>query len=153
MVEFALVLLVFLGLTMAIFEGARLALAAWAISTAARDGARAGIYLPCSTPPPSGGCPANAPPIATIDSRIKARAQATAARLGIVVPDANVVICRHTSLHAAVTDTCDTTAPPLKSGSVIDVTVRHTFSFVPFAGDWLGQGNRELTGYHRARIE
>ena len=142
MVEFAIVLLVFLGMLMAIFEGARLAMTAWVISTAARDGARAGIYLPSS-----------ALPVATIDTRIKTRVQATATRLGITVPNANIIICRHASADALVTDACDTAAPPLTSASVVDVTVTYTFSFVPFAGDWLSQGNQTLTGYYRAGIE
>jgi Flp pilus assembly protein TadG len=142
MVEFAIVLVIFLGMLMAIFEGARLAMSAWMISVAARDGARAGIYVPSTSLT-----------IATIDNRVIARVQATAARVGIVVPIASITICRHSSPDAAPTDSCDTAAPPLKSGSVVDVTVTHTFSFVPFAGGWLGQGNRTLTGYYRARIE
>jgi Flp pilus assembly protein TadG len=143
-VEFALVVILFLGLFMAIFEGARFATTAFVIANAAEDGARAGLYFPTSSLP-----------VATIDGYVRTAVRERTATFGWIgtIPDANITICRHALPSAAVTSTCDTTAPPLLSGSVIDVTVTYTFTFFSFPGNWLGQGSHTLTGYRRARLE
>lgn len=143
-VEFALVVVMFLGLLMAIIEGARLATSAFVIANAAEDGARAGVYVPRSSLP-----------IATIDGLVRTAVRERTATFRWIgtIPDANITICRHALATAAVGSTCDTTVPPLKSGSVIDVTVTYTFTFFSFPGNWLRQGNHTLTGYRRARLE
>jgi len=134
MIEFAAVMLVFLGAVMTTFEGARLLTSAFALSNAAAEGARAGAYVPTS-----------ARPIATLDADIRAAVRATTAFLG-TIPDGSITICRRATSGAA----CGTT---VQSGSVIEVTVTYAFQLVPFAGGWLGRAGVNLTGYNRARID
>jgi hypothetical protein len=137
--EFSLVIPIFLGLLMAIFEGARLATSFFALSNAAREGGRAAVYRPTASLP--------AP---TIDANIRARARGMLPAW-ISIPDADVVICRHVSASAAVTDACDTAG--FKRGSVVDVTVRWRLDFWFFPGNWLRQTSKPLSGYHRAQLE
>ena len=128
MVEFALVIILFLGVLMAIWEGARLVTSYFALANAAREGARAGIYTTASD--------------ATIQDKVRQTLPAW-----ISVPNGNITICR----RATSSSGCGTT--PYVSGSVIDVTVTYTFHLVPFAGGWLSRATVPLTGYHRARVE
>jgi Flp pilus assembly protein TadG len=134
--EFSLVVLVFLGLLMAIFEGARLAASYFALANAAREGTSAGQFIGV-----------------TDDNTIRQKVQAPLGLLPwISASDLTIQICRHVSPTAAVGTSCDTTG--LQSGySVIDVTVSWTFNFLFFPGGWLGQSSKTLSGYHRARIE
>jgi Flp pilus assembly protein TadG len=134
--EFSLVVLIFLGLLMAIFEGARLAASYFALANAAREGTHAGRFI-----------------AVTDDNTIRQQVQAPLGLLPWISPsDLTIEICRHASPTAAVGSSCDTTG--LQSGtSVIDVTVSWTFNFFFFPGGWLGQSSKALTGYQRARIE
>jgi TadE-like protein len=134
--EFSLVVLIFLGLLMAIFEGARLAASYFALANAAREGTHAGQFIGV-----------------TDDNTIRQQVQAPLGLLPWISPaDLTITICRHASPTAAVGSSCDTTG--LQSGSsVIDVTAGWTFHFFFFPGGWLGQPNKALTGYHRARME
>ena len=134
MVEFSLVIMLFLGMAMGVFEGARLVLGYFALGQAAGEGARAGAFTPTSRYPTT-----------TLDAGVRAAVRSTTSFLG-TIPDDHITICRRTTSTAA----CGT---PVHGGSVIEVTVRHTFAFLPFAGGWLGQVSIPLTGYHRARIE
>jgi len=137
--EFSLVVLIFLGLLAAILEGARLATSYFALSDAAREGGRAGVYRPTADTPAS-----------TIDANIRAKVRQTLPAW-ITIPDTDIVICRHVSPSAAITDACDSSG--FKRGSVVDVTVQWTFGFLAFPSGWLGQTTKPLTGYHRAEIE
>lgn len=134
MVEFAVALLFFVGMLLAIFEGARLVATFFAVANAAADGARAGAFAPTTQLP-----------AATLDSNVRAAVRETTSFLG-TIPDASITICRRTSPTAA----CGT---PVRSGSIVDVTVDYTFYFVPFAGGWLGQSSVPVTGYHRVQID
>jgi Flp pilus assembly protein TadG len=134
--EFSLVVLIFLGLLMAIFEGARLAASYFALANAARAGTHAGQFIGV-----------------TDDNTIRQQVQTALGVLPWVSPsDLTITICRHASPTAAVGSSCDTTG--LQGGSsVIDVTVSWTFHFFVLPGGWLGQSSKALAGYHRARIE
>lgn len=131
MLEFALVTVLLLGMMVGVLEGARLVAAYFVVANAAREGARAGVF-----------------PSAT-DATIQAQVNKTASRVIGTVPSADntLEICR----RATPTAGCGTT--PLSVGSVIDVTVTHTFRFLPFASGWLGQQSIRLTGFHRAYLE
>jgi Flp pilus assembly protein TadG len=133
--EFALVVLIFLGALMTMFEGARLVASTFAVSNAAADGARAGAFVPTS-----------GQPVSTLDASIRTGVRATTAFLGSI-PDDAIAICR----RATPTATCGST--PVKSGSVLDVTVTYPFGLAPSAGGWLRQATIPLTGYYRARID
>ena len=134
MVEFALVLVLFLGLTVAIFEGARLVATNSALGSAAADGARAGAFVPSSQHS-----------LTNLDADVRAAVRHTTSFLGNI-PDSGITICRRTTRTAA----CGTS---VQSGSVMEVTVTYTFAFVPFAGGWLGQASMPLTGYHRVQLD
>src|SRR5262249_25465209 len=123
--EFSLVILIFLGLLAAILEGARLATSYFALSDAARGGGRAGVSRR----------PADLP-ASTIDANVRTKVRQTLPAW-ITIPDADIVICRHVSSSAAITDACDSSG--FKRGSVVDVTVQWTFGFLAFPSGWLGQ--------------
>jgi Flp pilus assembly protein TadG len=131
MVEFAIVVLLLLGMMVGILEGARLAAAYFVVGNAAREGARAGVFASAS------------------DTTIQTKINDTAWRVIGQLPsgDNAITICR----RAAPDQACGST--PLGVGSVIDVTVAHTFRFLPFAGGWLGQQSVALTSFHRAYLE
>ena len=134
MVEFALVILLFLGMVLAIIEGARLVASHFTLSNAAAEGARAGAFVPTTSLT-----------TATIDNNVRTAVRRTVVPW-VTIPDSNITICRRATRSAA----CGTT--PVQSGSVIEVTATYTFRFVPFAGGWLGRANIPLTGHHVARI-
>jgi Flp pilus assembly protein TadG len=134
MVEFSIAILLFLGMLAAIFEGARLVASYFALGGAAREGARAGVYVPSASRP-----------VGTIDADVRAKVRQTVPFLGNI-PDGDITICRRSTADAA----CGTT---VQSGSVIEVTVQHTFQLVPFAGGWLGRASVPLTGYQRTMVE
>jgi Flp pilus assembly protein TadG len=145
LVEFALVAIFFVLLVVLLIEGARLVSTYFAMSDAAREGARAGAFVPSST--------VTSLSVATLDTSVRTAAKARLEPWATVA-DSQIVICRHASATATVGSSCDTTAPPLVRGSVIDVTVTYTFKFADFAGGFLSQtGNITLTGYHRGIIE
>lgn len=148
LVEFALTALLFLGIILAIFEGARLVGSYVALGNAAREGARAGLYAVSSSSTTCAPAPAYVPPLSVycLDQAIRAKVRATL-HPWINVPDSAITICRRTDASAP----CGTTAV---SGSLVDVTVTWTFQWVPFAGGWLGRNSGlPLTAYHRARID
>jgi Flp pilus assembly protein TadG len=143
-VEFALVVLLFVGMVLAVIEGARLGVMYFTVGNAARDGARAGAFVGATNP--------------TVVARVN---QASGAFLGdyasavgaSTCPANSVCVCRHQTPTAAVTAACDTTVP---SGGVIDVTVTRTFTFIPFGNTSTGifaRASVPLTGYYRARVE
>jgi hypothetical protein len=134
MVEFALVLILSLGMVMAIFEGARLVAAYFIVANAAADGARTGAFVSTSQRP-----------LSVLDADIRAAVRETTSMLG-ALPDEAIAICRRTSRTAP----CGTT---VQSGSVVDVTVSYRFDFLPFAGGWLGRTSIELTGQSRAQVD
>ncbi len=131
MVEFAIVIMLFLGMVVGVLEGARLVASYFVIGNAARDGARAGLYITAT------------------DADIQAKANQAAQRVVGTIPstDNTITICR----RAQPAQACGST--PLGVGSVVDVTVTHNFRFLPFAGGWLGQASVMLTGFHRAVYE
>lgn len=131
MLEFALVIILLLGMMVGVLEGARLVAAYFVVANAAREGARAGVF-----------------PYAT-DATIQAQVNKTASRVIGAVPssDNTLEICR----RATPTAGCGTA--PLGVGSVVDITVTHNFRFLRFAGGWLGQQSIRLTGFHRAYME
>ena len=59
-----------------------------------------------------------------------------------------VCICRRSTAASA----CNTT--PIQNGSVVEVTVKYDFRWMPFAGGILGQMQPlTLTGYKRVSVE
>lgn len=146
MVEFALVVLLFVGLVLAIMEGARAAVTYIAVGNAARDGARAGSFIAATD--------------ATVTARVN---QAGGAILGNYAsatgsnscPADSICVCRHLTPTAAVNAACDA-ASSVQTGSVIDVTVTKTFQFLPYGNSSTGIFSRAsvpLTGYYRSRVE
>lgn len=148
MVEFALTITLFLGILVSIFEGARLVASYIALGNAAREGARAGLYVVSSSSTSCAAAPAYVPPMSVycLDQAIKYQVRATL-QPWMDVPDGAVTVCRRTDSTKA----CGT---PVVSGSLVDVTVTWTFQIVPFAGGWLGKTSGfPLTAYYRARID
>ena len=131
--EFALTVVLFFGLLLAIFEGARLIATNSALGNAAADGARAAAFAPSSRNSQT-----------DLDAATRAAVRQTNGLLG-TLPDSSITICRRTTRAAA----CST----VQSGSVTEVTVSYAFAFVPFAGGWLGQASLPLTGYHRVQLD
>ncbi len=131
MVEFALVILLLLGMIVGVLEGARLVASYFVVANAAREGARAGVF------------------IGATDSDIQTQVNNTASRVVGTFPSADnlILICRRAKAGQA----CGST--PFGVGSVIDVTVIYTFRFLPFAGGWFGRQSITLTGFHRAQVE
>jgi Flp pilus assembly protein TadG len=138
-VEFALVSILFCAAMALVFEGARLVASYYGLANAASEAARVGQYAPST------------------DTAIQAAARQTL-EPWISVPNLNttgscsgsniVCICRRTT----PTSNCNTT--PIQNGSVVEITVRYDFRFVPFVGGFLGQIQPlTLTGYKRASIE
>jgi hypothetical protein len=123
MVEFALTIVPFLMFVVGIIEGGRMIATNFAISNAAREGARAGRYL-----------------TVTNNNIILAATNVTAVTftgpLTTVTQAPNsscganqVCVCRHVLPSAGLSTPCDTTG--LQKGSVIDVTLNYTFRFLP----------------------
>lgn len=123
MLEFALTIVPFLMFVVGVIEGGRMVATNFAISNAAREGARAGRYITM-----------------TNNNVILAAANVTAVTftgpLTTVVEATNsscgtnrVCVCRHVSPTATLSTACDATG--LQKGSVVDVTLNHTFRFLP----------------------
>ena len=109
------------------------------MANAAAEGARAGQYATAT------------------DSTVQGAARQTL-EPWLSVPNLNttgscggsntVCICR----RSTPTSACATA--PVQTGSVIEVTVKYDFAFLPFAGGFLGRTQPlTLTGYKRASIE
>ncbi len=147
MVEFSFVLIMFLATMVLMFEGGRLVVTAVALSNAARDGARQGVYLPSST---AGSTSAD------YDTQIRTKIQNTVAPF-LAIADDHIDICRHTTAPVNLDySSCDTTTPPLTRGSVIDVRVRYDFNLasISFAGALMSTfTSKSLQGEYRARLE
>jgi Flp pilus assembly protein TadG len=145
LVEFALVSIFFVVLVVLLIEGARLVSTYFAMSDAAREGARAGAFVPDST-----GTTASLT-LATLDTSVRTAAK-NRLEPWATVSDGQITICRHVSATATVGSSCDTSG--LTRGSVIDVTVTYPFQFATLAGGWLSQtATITLTGYHRGIME
>jgi Flp pilus assembly protein TadG len=140
MVEFALVVLIFLAMLIGIIEGARWISSYFVIANAAGEGARAGAFVPTTSRT-----------VTTLDSSIRTAVHATVdAWPWITVSDGNITICRRKTSSSS----CDATGTStVQSGSYIEVTVTSTFYFLAFEGGWLGRLSYPLTGFHRARID
>jgi Flp pilus assembly protein TadG len=150
-VEFALTIIPFLLLVVAILEGGRLAATNFALANAAREGARAGRYLNVTSNDPVRAA-ANTTvqtftgPFTSVSSTQNSSCGAN-----------TICVCRHALASATTSAACD---PPsaLTAGSVIDVTVNHTFGFIPFMANstyncLLCQATIPLTAYYRAVME
>jgi Flp pilus assembly protein TadG len=131
MVEFAIVVILMLGMMIGVLEGSRLVAAYFVVGNAAREGARAGVFT------------------GVTNTQIETKINDTAWRVIGTTPstDNTVTICRRATASLG----CGTT--PIGPNSVIDVTVTHTFRFLPFAGGWFGRQSITLTGFHRAQME
>jgi Flp pilus assembly protein TadG len=142
MVEFALVVMLFLGLLIMIFQGAALAANWFALGNGAREGARAGSITTATDADVLAAVNRTA---ATFTSSF-ASATANTTQSGCTAQQA-VCICRHNPGSTA----CITT---VTRGDQVDVTVRHRFDFLPFAGGFIGQNaGIQLTAFEQARIE
>jgi hypothetical protein len=127
-----------------LFEGGRLVAARFALSNATTDGARAGAFVPTSELP-----------VSTLDASIRKAVRDTTAFLGSMpdnpsagsIADSAIIICRRATPTAA----CGST--PVRSGSVLDVTVTYTFEVLPAAGGGMANATIPLTSYYRARID
>ncbi len=156
LVEFAFVMILFLGLIMAVIEGGRLVLGYFAIQQGASEGARVGAVQ------------------GAMDSTILSAVN-NAASMGTGVTYSTptsglssgctgsntVCVCR----HASGSSTCKDASAAVR-GDLIDVTVTYNFQLVPanepapdcgLAG-WCTQpiipnSTLQLIGYHSARIE
>jgi len=139
MVEFAFVVVLFLGTIVAVFEGARLVATYFALANAAAEGARAGQYVT------AGDASVQAAAQRTLQPWITITNVSTASTCS----DNDVIcICRRATAASA----CGST--PIERRSVIDVTIRYRLQLVPFAGGFVGQtAGINLTGYKRAIIE
>jgi hypothetical protein len=151
MVEFALVVLLLVGVMAVIIEGARWITTYFAVANAAAEGARAGAFVPDPLWP-----------VGNVDSKIQAAARSVLMPWmelpnfdGSGVCGGTDVICvcrRYTSTSGC--DPANTSTVLSNYFSTIDVTVSYTFRWFPFAAGWLGQVvTSEMTGFHRARIE
>jgi Flp pilus assembly protein TadG len=150
MVEFALVVLLLVGVMAVIIEGARWITTYFAVANAAAEGARAGAFVPNTSWP-----------VGNVDSKIQAAARSVLMPWmelpnfegsGVCGVTDEICVCR----RQTSTSSCDprNTSTVLSNSSTIDVTVRYTFRWFPFAAGWLGQVvTSEMTGFHRARIE
>jgi Flp pilus assembly protein TadG len=138
MVEFAMVILLLVGVFIAIFEGARWMLTYFALSNAAAEASRAGSYVPSTGWTTS-----------QIDATIH-RAARSVLPPWITLPDAEIAICRAQASATTCTPPGEAT---VLSGYVVEVTITHTFRWLPFAVGWLGQANDTITAYHRQRID
>jgi Flp pilus assembly protein TadG len=138
-VEFALVVILFCGAMVLVFEGARLVASYFTIANAASEAARMGQYA------------------ASTDTDVQTAARRTL-EPWISVPNLNtngsctgsnvVCICR----RSTATSACNTT--PIQNGSVVEVTVKYDFRWMPFAGGLIGQMQPlTLSGYKRVTVE
>ena len=140
--EFALVILLFLALAVLILEGGLLTANWFALGNAAREGARAGSLAVATDPQILEAVNRTA----TVFTGSFARATANTAQSGCT--DAHAVcICR----HEVGSTTCNSTAV---HDDLIDITVRHRFAFLPFAGGFIGQNaGIQLAAFSQARVE
>jgi Flp pilus assembly protein TadG len=150
MVEFAFTIIPFLMFVIAIFEGGRMVATNFAISNAAREGARAGRYLSV-----------------TNNDVILAATNVTASTFTgqlttvTVAPNSScgtnrVCVCRHVLPNATLSAACDTTG--LQKGSVVDVTLNHTFQFIPMLNNsaffcLLCGASIPMSAYYRVSME
>jgi Flp pilus assembly protein TadG len=156
-VEFALTLIPFLMLIVAILEGSRLAATNFALANSAREGARAGRYLSVTT-----NDPVLANDLVLAATNVTARTFTGPLSSISTTPSSScgantICVCRHAHASALTSAACDP-ATALTAGSVIDVTVNYTFGFIPFMtnstyGCLLCQATIPLTAYYRAVIE
>jgi len=161
LLEFSLVSMLFLGLLVSIFEGARMIGSYFALSNAAAEAARVGAIVPSPTATGSiSNCDTlNATQssylsVASLDNKIRCRARETM-QPWISLPDSAITICR----RATITSSCDATGTSsvvsnsYYGGSVLDVTVNYSFQFLLFEGGFLHNTSVPMTGYKRARID
>jgi Flp pilus assembly protein TadG len=141
-VEFAFVIVLFLALVILILEGGLLTANWLALGNAAREGAQAGS-LAVATDPQVLEAANHA---ASVFTGSFGSVTANTAQSGCTATHA-VCICR----HRVGATTCNSTAA---RDDLIDVTVRHRFMFVPFAGGFVGQNaGIQLTAFAQARVE
>jgi Flp pilus assembly protein TadG len=141
-VEFALVIILFLALIVLIFEGALLAGNWFALGNAAREGARAGSITTATDSQILDAVNRTA----SVFTRSFASVTANTSESGCTGTH-TLCVCR----HAAGSGTCTTS---VTRGDQIDVTIRHRFYFIPFAGGYIGQNaGLQLVTYEQARIE
>jgi Flp pilus assembly protein TadG len=141
-VEFALVMLLFLALVILVIEGGLLTANWFAVGNAAREGARAGSLAVATDPQILEAVNRTA----GVFTGPFASVTANTAQSGCT--DAHAVcICR----HRVGATTCNSTAV---RDDLIDVTVRHRFAFLPFAGGFVGQNaGIQLAAFAQARVE
>jgi Flp pilus assembly protein TadG len=140
-VEFSLVIMLFLGLLIMIFQGGALAANWFALGNGAREGARAGSVTTATDPQILAAVNRTASTFTSSFGSVTANTTQS----GCTAEHA-VCVCR----HPAGSTTCTTT---VTRGDLVDVTVRHRFQFLPFAGGFIGQTGMQLTAYEQARIE
>lgn len=153
MVEFALTIIPFLMLVFAVIEGGRMVATYFALENAAREGSRAGRYLASSSSTTG------------ILNGVNTTANVFAGSYSSVTVDTNksscgteaVCVCHYTSATAATNAACSSMSA-LRSGSVVDVTVKHTFSLLPLMNSnayycLLCMATIQMMGYHRAIME
>lgn len=142
MVEFALVSLLLIAVLILIFEGGLLTANWFALGNAAREGARAGSIATATDDLILDAVNRTATPFTGGYTGVTANTPQSAC-----TTQHALCVCRHKAGQTA----CITT---VGRGDQIDVTVRHRFVFLPFAGGFIGQtAGLQLTGYERALIE
>jgi Flp pilus assembly protein TadG len=141
-VEGALVILLFLALMLLVFEGGLLTANWFALGNAAREGAHTGSLAVAT----------DAQVLETVNRTASiftggfASVTANTAQSGCTGTDA-VCTCR----HRVGSTTCNATAA---RDDLIDVTVRHRFMLLPYAGGFVGQNaGIQLTAFEQARVE
>lgn len=162
LVEFALVIPMFLMLVMAVFEGARLAATHVAVGSAARDGARAGIYAATSDYEAS---TYGTYSTSNLDLAITNAVNASAARFtGPFIGDPKLVerkactqghqlcVCRRQQGLSGCASTSNL------AGGFVEVTVNHAFQFLPFqfgggTGGLAAKASIPLQGFASVRID
>jgi Flp pilus assembly protein TadG len=138
MVEFSMVVLLLVGVITAMFEGARWVVTYFVLADAASQATRAGSYVPTTSWT-----------VSEVDDDVKEAARSVLPPW-ITLPDDEITICRAQSTATSCTAPGETT---ILSGYVIEVTITHTFQWLPFAVGWLGTHSDTITAYHRQRID
>ncbi len=139
MVEFALVTILFCAAMALVFEGARMVASYFTIANAASEAARTGQYAAATTTDIQNAARRTLEPWINVPS---------VTTNGSCAGSNVVCICRRSTASSA----CGTT--PIQNGSVVEVTVKYDFRWMPFTGGFLGQAQPlTLTGYKRATVE
>lgn len=149
MVEFAFVIVIFLGTLMLIFEGGRMVVNYFVLNNAASEGARTGRYL------------------GTANDTIMNKVNAVAGNIVGSYPTAQVFtasysgcsvthgicVCRRANIGSScLTNPSD--ASLVAGTSVVDVTVTADFKLIPFVGGWAERVTPiKLRGFHRSILE